>query len=445
MDVPVPDQLLFDEALETLPRAQLAELQLERLYETMAYAYDRSALVREAWDAERLRPSDVRTLDDFREKVPFISKDAIRRFRDDRGDPFGGQLCLDPAELTAIMSTSGTTGDPTLVAERWGGAPDWPALMFRDFWGMGVRPGDFVSLFLFTFRGPTYGFVQGLGAVPLLFDYDRSELERLLRLSQRYRPTALYNFGGTMIHATAEVAAACGIDPRDAFSSYRAVVWAGEPLSGRARELAAGWGLELYEHASVGDVTACFECPAHDGMHVWEDTALVEGVDPQGRDHRDSLAVEGDGERCELVATSLVNRVAPLVRFRSDDIVRIDRRPCRCRRTHARVWVIGRKGEEVWVDGRSILPIDVWGAVESVAACRMGLFQIVRGADRETDVLRLRVGYDAVRGGRLASVRDAVAAAVLAAVGVEPQVELVPDEALLRLGPPHKIPRVTRR
>ena len=71
--------------------------------------------------AARITPADVRTLDDFREKVPFISKDAVRDFRDRRADPYGGLLCLPPAELTAIMSTSGTTGDPTLVAERWGG------------------------------------------------------------------------------------------------------------------------------------------------------------------------------------------------------------------------------------------------------------------------------------------------------------------------------------
>jgi phenylacetate-CoA ligase len=73
----------------------------------------------------------------------------------------------------------------------------------------------------------------------------------------------------------------------------------------------------------------------------------------------------------------------------------------------------------------------------------MGLFQIIRTA-REVDRLQLRVGYAADWAARLDGVRDAVRAAVLDATGTEPGVELVPNETLLRLGPPHKIPRVAR-
>jgi phenylacetate-CoA ligase len=435
----------FDREYETMPRPRLAELQFELLRETIDLAYERSPLVRETWDAAHVRPADVRSIDDFHEKVPFISKDDVRRFRDDRGDPYGGVLCLDRADLTAIMSTSGTTGDPTLTAERWGwSAAGRPALMFRDFWGMGVRPGDHCALFLFTFRGPTYGFLQALGCTPILFDYGIDEVERLLRLSLQYRPTAIYNFGGTMINATADVAEACGIDPRDAFSSYRAVVWAGEPLGARARGHATDWNLPLFEHSNVADVTACFECSSHDGMHVWEDTVLVEGISPAAVDHVEATTATVDDDRCELVATALVNRVAPLVRYRSDDIVRLDRRPCACGRTHSRLHTLGRKSDETLVDGRAVLPLDVWAAVESVDECRLGLFQIIRPA-REVDVLRLRVGHEPADGQRRAGLRDEIVAAVQAAIGITPDVELVHNEELLRLGPPHKIPRVSTR
>jgi len=439
------DSPYYDAEYETMSRDRLADLQLELLTETVAFAYEHSALTRKTWDAAGITPADVRSLDDFTEKVPFLDKDALRRFRDERKDPYGGVLCRDQSELTAISSTSGTTGDPTLVPEVWGGGfVGRPAIMYRDFWGMGVRPGDHVALFLFTFRGPTYGFVQQLGAIPVLFDYGVDEIERLLRCSLQYRPTALYNFGGSMINATEEIAARAGIDPRDAFSSYHAVVFAGEPLGERARRLADAWGIELFEHSNVGDVTACFECPAHDGMHFWEDMAYVEGIDPLALDHRDAQPVSGDRVRCELVATALSNRVAPLVRFRSDDLVEIDRSPCVCGRTHARIWTIGRKGDEVVVQGASVLPVDVWAAIESVEACRLGLFQVVR-PNRESDELRLRVGYQDTPEGRLGSLVEEVADAVRAAVGVEPVIELVANEELLRLGPPHKIPRVTAR
>jgi phenylacetate-CoA ligase len=428
----------YDEERETMSRADLETLQEELLLALLPHAYEHAALVRETWDAAGVHPRDVRSLDDFRERAPFVDKDALRRFRDERGDPFGGLCTVPPGSLTAIMSTSGTTGDPTLMPEQWGGGGGPPAVITRDFWGMGVRPGDHVALVLFTFRGPTYGLFQSLGTVPVLFDFDPVEMERFCELSLRYRPTGLYNFGSVLIHAVRDACERTGHDPADVFASYRGVVFAGEPLSPRARAMAESWGVELYEHTGVGDVTAAFECHRHDGLHFWEDTAFVEGLDPGG------AAPVADGERCELVATTLTNRTAPLVRYRSDDIVRLTRAACACGRTHARLWPVGRKGDELVVEGRSVLPVDVWAAVESVEACAMGLFQVVRPAAR-ADVLRLRVGYAPAFARRLDAVRDEVMAAVAAAVGIVPDVELVPDAALLRLGPPHKIPRVTRR
>jgi phenylacetate-CoA ligase len=192
----------------------------------------------------------------------------------------------------------------------------------------------------------------------------------------------------------------------------------------------------------VGDVTASFECSAHDGLHFWEDTALVEGIEPDATDHTDAV-VAADDVRCELVATALTNRIAPLIRYRSDDIVRLTREPCACGRTHSRIWPVGRKGDGVLVDGRTILPIDVWPAVEAVAECDLGLFQVIREAPA-MDRLRLRVGHHAPDK-RLGAVRDQVAEAVEARLGVVPEVELVPEADLLRLGPPHKIPRVASR
>ncbi|HEX5614415.1 MAG TPA: phenylacetate--CoA ligase family protein [Acidimicrobiia bacterium] len=432
--LPPPSARFFDEAVETMPRGALRDHQEALLLELLPHAYEHAPLVRHAWDAAGVHPRDVRDLDDFCALAPFVSKDAIRRYRDGSTDPFGGVLAVPLAELTAVMSTSGTTGDPTLVPEQWGRGRG-PAALSRDFWGMGVRPGDHVALVLFTFRGPTYGFVQGMGGIPVLFDFDPAEMERFCEASLEYRPTGLYNFGSALIRAVADACDRRGFDPVDVFSSYRGVVFAGEPLGRRSRELAEAWGIELFEHTGVGDVTYAFECGEHDGLHFWEDTVFVECLTPDGDEP------VADGGRGELVATTLFNRVAPFVRFRSDDLVRVTRAPCACGRTHARLWPIGRKSDEVVVDGRSVLPVDVWDAIESVDASAAGLFQVVRSSTT-ADRLQLRVGYAPQFATRLDAVADEVRDAVVAAVGVDVAVELVPDDALLRLGPPHKIPRV---
>jgi phenylacetate-CoA ligase len=123
----------------------------------------------------------------------------------------------------------------------------------------------------------------------------------------------------------------------------------------------------------------------------------------------------------------------------------MDHSPCACGRTHVRFKVLGRASDQILVDGRSILPREIMGLVELHHETRAGLFQIIR-TDRQMNALRLRVGYDPSRlvgsdaqlAGRL---RDDLAARIEVSI----EIELVMEQELLKLGPPHKIPRVTSR
>jgi len=424
----------FQAEIETLPRAELEQLQTEKLLTQLPYVYERSGLVRETWDEVGVHPRDIRTMDDFRERVPFIDKDAIRRYRDRHRDPYGGLLCIDERELVAIYSTSGTTGDPTPTPQ----GQSQGAALTREFWELGVRPGDHMVMFLFTFRGVSvFRGMQEIGAVPLFFDHTPTELPRLAQLGRLYGPTGLYLLSGPVIMAIDAMAPSMGIDPSELFASYRGAVYGGEPLGPRARQLVDEWGIELFLHTAVGDAGAATECAEHDGCHFWEDAVLVEHLDPDG------AAPVAAGQRGEMVVTSLTDQVAPVIRFRSDDLVNLTRERCGCGRTHGRIWPLARKTDEVVVEGRSVVPTDVWAAIESVPATSSGFFQLIRPA-RELDRLRLRVGYHTPLAEPEASVRAAVAGAVLAAVGLEPEVELVPNDELLKLGPPQKIPRVAR-
>jgi phenylacetate-CoA ligase len=429
----------FSPEIETMPRSEIAALREERLLgDLLPWAYQRSALIRETWDAAGITADDVQSMDDFREKVPFIDKDAIRAFRDRHRDPYGGMLCLDPKMtevFSAIFSTSGTTGDPTPAPYAGRG----PSMLVREFWELGSRPGDYFTYCLFTFRGPgIHDTIRGVGATPIFVDHQPADMPQLVRFSRELRPTAWYNLSGPLVLALEQHAARAEVDLAEAFSSYRGVTFAGEPIGPRARRLVEDeWGLELFMHTGVGDVGAATECREHDGCHFWEDTCYLESLDPDG------AVPVGDGERGELVSTTLLDKIAPLVRYRSDDLVRITHELCACGRTHGRVWPLGRKGDEVVVEGRSVLPGDLWEAVERVPETSAGLFQVIR-TQREVDRLRLRVGY-AAEGARGDDLRTRLTESVHEAVGVEPDVELVDNEVLLRQGPPHKIPRVAKQ
>ena len=434
-----PMRRYFSPEIETKPRAEIEREREEKLLgNLLPWAYKQSALIQEVWGEAGVTIDDIGSMDDFHEKVPFLDKDAIRSFRDRHHDPYGGMLCLDPRMtevFSAIFSTSGTTGDPTPAPYAGRG----PSMLVREFWEVGCRPGDHFVEMLFTFRGPgIHDTIRGVGATPVFLDHSPADVPQLVRFSRELRPTAWYNLSGPLVLALEQYEADTGDDLRDAFSSYRGVIFAGEPIGPRARaKVEDEWGLELFLQTGVGDVGAATECREHDGCHIWEDTAYIEHLEPDGAEP------VGDGQRGELVATTLVDMIAPLIRYRSDDLVRITRQPCACGRTHSRMWPLGRKGDEVVVDGKSLLPGDLWAAIEGVPETSAGLFQVIRTA-REVDRLRLRVGYGTAGPKGVDDLRTRVRDAVEAAVGIAPDVELVEHEVLLRQGPPHKIPRVAK-
>jgi phenylacetate-CoA ligase len=430
----MPDDRFFEPGMETMPRASLLALQEERILELVPYVYERSPLVRKTWEEAKVKPSDINSLSDFTERVPFITKGDIRRFRDQEGDPFGGLLCTDYSEATTVLSTSGTTGDATLYAHAWDRwHPFWAAIA-RNLWEIGVRPGDYVLGSGFKMRGPMYQADHLCGAIPVMVNTGIGGWATALDAIRRYRPV----YAQLTALAMAELDhLARTNDMRELFSSFKGAGFAGEPLGARMRQQLSDWGVDVYLWTSTGDVTGAFECRQHDGCHAWEDCVLLEAVDPAGS------APVADGELGELVATSLDNPVTPMVRFRSDDIIRMTTQPCACGRTHARFWPVGRKGDETIVAGRSFVPMDIWRALEQVPQTATALFQMVRPA-REIDELRVRVGYDPELTASLAELRDRVSEVIMDAVGVPLVLELLPEPELLARGRGGKLPRVVK-
>jgi phenylacetate-CoA ligase len=431
----MPDERYFEPEIETMARSDLEALQEQRLLELLPRVYEHAGLMRKTWDEAGVKPADIRSLDDYRERAPFVCKDDIRRFRDRYGDPFGGLLAVERSALSTVFSTTGTTGDATLYAHSWDRWHPFWATLARNLWDIGVRPGDYVLGSGFKIRGQLYHADQICGAVPLMVDTGIGAWPEAVEAILQYRPVYATLTGLAMPeldHLSKTT------DMVEVFSSFKGASFAGEPLSARMRQRLVDWRVETFVWTSAGDVTAAFECREHDGCHAWEDTVLLEAV---SADSRDAVA---DGEIGELVATSLDNPATPLIRFRSDDLIRVTRELCGCGRTHARFWPVGRKGDETIVQGRSLVPMEIWQALETVPETEAAVFQLIRPA-RQVDELRVRVGYDdATPPGALDDVRARIEAAIEERTGVLPQVELLPEHELLARGRGGKLPRVVK-
>lgn len=427
----------YETRLETLPREEIELMQETLLLQLAPYVYARSAIVREAWDMVGLSPRDITNLADFQSKVPFLNKDNIRQYRDQHNDPYGGLKCVEAPHLRIVGSTSGTTGDPTPVPFfRSSQVPQ----MKRDLWHIGMRPGDYMTMNVFTYReGHAALDYSDCGFRPITFQHSPEEIPRIIEASEIYRPKVLFITSGPMMMAMEAYVREHNVDIENVFSSYKGWVFGGEAPSPRLRKLAQSWGIELFEITSLGDVTGAIECSAHDGFHTWEDLAYVECLEPDG-----SVPV-ADGEMGELVVTSLYDDVAPLVRFRTDDLVTFTRKPCLCGRTHGRIKVMGRKGDLMDIAGTFILPKDITPIIESQVETEAGLYQIIRQS-MQADVLRLRVGFHP---GKIQHSTEELVQRLTNLVGkhlaVPVQVALVENAELLKLGPPHKIPRVAKR
>ncbi len=427
----------YDPEVETLPRDQLERLQESRILQLAPYVYQRAPLIREVWDEAGVKPADIGSLADFKAKVPFIDKDRIRRFRDEHGDPFGGLCCADPPHLKGVGFTTGTTGDPTPLPHSENHVP--LTGLKREMWEMGGRPGDFLLYALFTFReGFNADKFMDIGIRPITVQHMPFEVHHLVEVARRYRPTTFFMLSTPLIIGLQQYQQKTGDDLREAFSSLKGVVFGGEPLGGSLRALVESWGLEIFQLTSLGDISTCMECHAHDGMHTWEDLALVEHLDPAGDQP------VADGTRGELVVTALADDVGPLIRYRTDDLIEYTRMQCSCGRTHGRMKPLGRKGDEMLIQGKSLLPMDIFPLMQNNAATRTALFQMIR-PQREADLLRLRVGYEPSElSGTEASLASRIADDIHTALGVPAQVHLVPNADLLKNGPPNKIPRVCK-
>jgi phenylacetate-CoA ligase len=345
------DDFMFDRTAETMPRAELAALQLVRLRLTLERAYAKVPHVRQKFDAAGVTPGSLKTLADL-VRFPFSTKSDLRD-----NFPFG-LFAVPRDEVLRLHASSGTTGKPTVVGYTRADLDLWSGLMARSLACSGAKPGDiFHNAFgygLFTGGlGFHYGAERlGLTTIPV----SGGGTERQVALLQDLRATIL---GATPSYALniAEVATGMGVDLRKL--SLRYATCGAEPWSEAMRsDIQAKFGVKAMDSYGLSEIIGpgvANEChQAQSGLHLWEDHFLCEVIDP---DTLEPLPVGATGE---LVITTLTKEALPMVRYRTRDITRLIEAPCVCGRTHRRMQrVTGRSDDMLIIRGVNVYPSQI--------------------------------------------------------------------------------------
>lgn len=340
----------FNPEVETLSVEGLKVLQLERLQKTVRHCMN-SPFYQKKFQELGITPEDIKTLDDV-QKLPFTSKEDLRE-----NYPFG-LACVPMKDCVRLHSSSGTTGNPTVVLHTQKDLEEWANAVARCLWMVGSRPEDVFQ------NSAGYGmFTAGLG-----FQYGAEKVGMLTvpaAAGNTIRQIKfIKDFGTSVLHAIPSYASRIyevmkeeGVDPRKD-TKLRVLCIGAEPHSEEQRQrIEQNLGVKAYNSYGISEMMGpgvAFECQEQNGLHIWEDYFIVEIIDPV------TLKPVPDGELGELVLTTINREAMPLLRYRTRDLTRIIPGDCPCGRHHKRLARLqGRSDDMMILKGVNIFPIQI--------------------------------------------------------------------------------------
>lgn len=429
----------WDAPLETQSRADWEALKLRRLQQHLRYAYAHSPYYRQSFDAAGVHPDQVKMLADLH-RFPFITKQTLRE-RQLAVPPVGDLAAVPERDIVYISASSGSTGIPTASPFTAQDFADWMDYEARQFWSSGLRPEDrychSLNFSLFV-GGPCVIGAQRLGA--LCIHAGALPSERLLAIARQFQATAIWTTPSYAWYL-GETAIKAGIDPKRDLAIKRIFV-AGEPggsIPETRQRIEALWGAAVYDYYGLSDIfgSCAGMCEEKRGLHWAEDHILVEVIDP------DSGEPVKEGERGELVLTTLKKAARPMIRFRTGDIVSFTSEPCACGRTSIRMLgVHGRLDDMLIIKGVNIFPSDI-EAIARKDHDLTGEYRLIVERKQHLDALTVEIERAASYQGSDAELAERFAHHVKSVVGVGAHIAILPPDTLPRAT--HKAKRVEDR
>jgi len=410
---------------ETMPQGDLRALQLERLRHLVARVAE-VPFYKKRFAEHHITPESIRSLDDVR-RLPFTTKEDLRQHY-----PLGF-LAVPRERISRIHGSSGTTGKPTFVAYTPEDKETWANLCARFLVAGGLRPEHLVQI-SFGFGLFTGGFglhfgVEAVGAA--IIPAAAGNTPRQILLMQDLGADVLVCTPSYALNIV-DVARTQGLDPRQLpiqFGHFGGEMWT-EDMRAKIEEELDILAFNNYGLSEVIGPGVSGECAARSGMHVQEDHFIVECLDPN------TLEPVADGERGELVFTTLTKQAMPLVRYRTRDIAALDPAPCPCGRTGVRMSrVTGRTDDMLIIRGVNVFPSQIEEALLRVeGAAPHYLIEVDRAGALDNVVVHVEVRpqdfSDSLAD--MEGLRNRIDREIQAIAGIRARIELVAPQSIAR-------------
>ena len=369
----------FQKEAECASREEMRALQNERLVKTVKHAYENVPYYKNLMDQKGVTPDDIKSIDDLY-KLPFLTKDDLREAYPT------GLLAVPMKDTVRIHSTSGTTGKRVVAFYTQHDIDLWEECCARALTAAGATEEDVVQVCygygLFTGGSGLHGGSHKVGSLTL--PMSSGNTDRQLQF--------MCDLGSTVLCCTpsyalylAESIQEQGLSDQIKLKSgiFGAEAWS-EAMRLDIQEKLGIRAFDIYGLTEISGPGVAFECSEQTGMHINEDHFYAEIIDP------DTGEVLPEGDKGELVFTTITKEAFPMIRYRTKDICVLSRETCSCGRTLVKMTKpMGRSDDMLIVKGVNVFP----SQIESVLVDNgyPANYQIIVSRENNSDKLEVRV------------------------------------------------------
>lgn len=411
----------------------MEQLQLERLQTTVNRVYRNVPFYHRRFAQLNVAPEDVQSLKDIK-KLPFTTKNDLRD-----GYPYE-MFAVPLREIVRIHSSSGTSRKPIVVGYTSNDLDHWAEQVARVMSAAGATKDDVVQI-AFDYGLLTGGFGMHYGAEKIgasVIPVSSGNTERQMQIMQDFKSTALVSTPSYAIYMI-ELMNKMGIASESL--CLRVGLFGGEPMSKKTRDkIESALNIVATDNYGVSAIMGpgiAGECELRCGLHVNEDHFLVEIVDPNTGE-----AVP-EGQEGEVVITTLTKEGLPMIRYRTHDITSVDREPCKCGRTTARLAPIKRRSDDmIIVRGVNVYPSEVEELLFEIEHVEPR-YQIIVDRQEGLDYITLNVELSPVMISdqlqKLVELEETIRRKVHAMIGITPRVKLVEPKTFQDIGTKNRV------